>query len=608
MRKSLVLLGTFLLATLSATVQAQNFYVCDNGNDSNDGRSEASPFKSYEKAMDTFNKMDAGDSVLFCRGGVFPAVKQTRLGNWKCSVEKTCTFADYGNTSKPAPMILADGITALNFENGGDAKQDGGYHIKNLTLMGKSQSHSGIRFFNDVDDVIMENLHIEGFNGGVYTAGANAPEAGSGSNGTNDRLTLKNSTFINNKSVGFYGGCNDCLIENNHFENNGFGRRILDHNIYIGRVSSDPNHFVNNITIRNNTLLKSTHINGKCDGVSLVVHGRVRGLTIENNTIKEEVGKVTQYCWGIAIDPGYHNADESFVGLKIHNNKLFNVGNIGIGCSSCKDAVISDNIIIDEGDVLRTAIAVPTKPEDTLKSQNITISGNKIALNNDLAIGISLRGEYPFKAHNNEISLPENGSNTECIQREGVNSDTNISSNLCKYHNGISLNDITNGNEPETEVAENTPEIPVEEEPVINEPEPETEVVDNTPEVPVEEPVVTEPEPETEVVDNTPEVPVEEEPVVTEPEPETEVVENTPEVPVEEEPAVTEPEPETEVVDSGDNNETVTSFQRPSWAKQRPVGSGNFTMDSLKESMQNDYSNENASECRFFARGRCLIR
>ena len=218
-----------------------------------------------------------------------------------------------------------------------------------------------------------------------------------------------------------------------------------------------------------------------------------------------------------------------------------------------------------------------------------------------------MRGEHPFKAHNNEISLPENGSNTECIQREGANIGTDISSNLCKYHNGISFNDITNGNEPETEVAENTPEVPVEE-PVITEPEPETEVVDNTPEVPVEEPVVTEPEPETEVVDNTPEVPVEEESVVTEPEPETEVVENTPEVPVEEEPAVTEPEPETEVVDSGDNNETVTSFQRPSWAKQRLVGSGNFTMDSLKESMQNDYSNENASECRFFARGRCLIR
>ena len=249
--------------------------------------------------------------------------------------------------------------------------------------------------------------------------------------------------------------------------------------------------------------------------------------------------------------------DESFVGLKIHKNTLLNVGNVGIGCSSCKDAVISDNIIIDEGDVLRTGIAIPAKPEDSLKSQNITISGNKIALNSDRATGIQLKGEYPVKVLNNEVSIIKTGLDAQCIGLEGVNLNLNISSNQCKTHNDISLVDQTL---PETEVVENTPEVPVEEEPVVTEPEPETEVVDNTPEVPVEEPVVT------------------------------------------------EPEPETEVVDSGDNNETVTSFERPSWANQRPVGSGNFTMDSLMESMQNDYSNESASECRFFARGKCLIR
>ncbi|WP_292363921.1 hypothetical protein, partial [Methylophaga sp. UBA1464] len=98
--------------------------------------------------------------------------------------------------------------------------------------------------------------------------------------------------------------------------------------------------------------------------------------------------------------------------------------------------------------------------------------------------------------------------------------------------------------------------------------------------------------------------PVEEQPVVTEPE--TEVVENTPEAPVQQEPVVTEPE--TEVVDSGNDTETVTSFERPSWASPRPTSSSNFTYDNLIESMQNDYTNESASECRFFARGKCLIR
>ena len=557
MKKSLVLLGTFLLATLSATVQAQNFYVCDNGDDSNDGRTEAKPFKSYEKAMDIFNKMDAGDSVLFCRGGKFIATQKKRLANFNCSKDKVCTIGDYGNSNHERPLIIDRAETGFNFQNGSDSRPDGGYLVKNVMLVAQTGGKGyGISFYNDVNDILIENVHVEGYRVGVSSRGGNKIAPGSGSNKQTDRLILRNSTIINNKSQGFQGGCNDCVIENNLFENNGFGRRVLDHNIYISSASKDENISVNNITIRNNQLFRSTIINGKCEGVSLVVHGIVKNLTIENNTIKEEIGKVTPFCWGIGIDPG-NEMDESFVGLKIHKNTLLNVGNVGIGCSSCKDAVISDNIIIDEGDVLRTGIAIPAKPEDSLKSQNITISGNKIALNSDRATGIQLKGEYPVKVLNNEVSIIKTGLDAQCIGLEGVNLNLNISSNQCKTHNDISLVDQTL---PETEGVDNTPEVPVEEEPVVTEPEPETEVVDNTPEVPVEEPVVT------------------------------------------------EPEPETEVVDSGDNNETVTSFERPSWANQRPVGSGNFTMDSLMESMQNDYSNESASECRFFARGKCLIR
>ena len=302
--------------------------------------------------------------------------------------------------------------------------------------------------------------------------------------------------------------------------------------------------------------------NGKCSGVSLVVHGQFEDLKIEGNTVKEDLGKVTPYCWGISVDPGYSNREEYFVNTVIRNNKLINVGNVAIGCSSCKGAVIEGNDIIDEGNVLTSAIKVPVRAEDSVKSQNVSIRNNNIVLSNSRGKGISIGGEFKFNVNNNNIKLPLD-SEGKCFDLNYANLNTDTSKNTCASHNGISIIDI------------------------------------------IED--VIEPEPETEVVENTPEVPVEEEPVVTEPEPETEVVENTPEVPVEE-PVVTEPEPETEVVDSGDNNETVTSFERPSWANQRPVGSGNFTMDSLMESMQNDYSNESASECRFFARGKCLIR
>tara|TARA_R100000935_G_C2838479_1_gene169589 strand:- start:533 stop:2341 length:1809 start_codon:yes stop_codon:yes gene_type:complete len=602
MRKSFVLLGTFLLATLSATVQAQNFYVCDNGNDSNDGRTEATPFKSYEKAMNTFNKMDAGDSVLFCRGGVFQQSKGSHLYNRKCDANNSCTIGDYGNEKLAKPLIVSNGHTAIQFKEGASADADGGYVVKNLTLMGDSKSKAnGIDMYNDVDDLTIENLHIEGFRIGIRSAGAG--ELNPGANGINDRLLVRNSTIIGNFYQGFYGSCQDCLIENNTFENNGYSQRILTHNIYLG--AHKP---ANGMKLKNNLLYKSANYEGICSGVSLVVHGRFNGLVIEGNTIKEDVGKTSGHCWGIGIDPGYSHEEEYFTNTIIRNNKLINVGNIGIGCASCDGAIIEGNEIIDEGTELRAGISVPSKAEDSVKSKNITIKNNKVILNHLTGSGISIGGESKFSILNNDIKLPVD-TKVDCFQKNEANVITDTSNNLCALHNGVSIIDIIEDviePEPETEVVENTPEVPVEE-PVVTEPEPETEVVENTPEVPVEEPVVTEPEPETEVVENTPEVPVEEEPVVTEPEPETEVVENTPEVTVEE-PVVTEPEPETEVVDSGDNNETVTSFERPSWANQRPVGSGNFTMDSLMESMQNDYSNESASECRFFARGKCLIR
>tara|TARA_R110001599_G_scaffold85607_1_gene229636 strand:+ start:10570 stop:12366 length:1797 start_codon:yes stop_codon:yes gene_type:complete len=593
MKKSLILLATFLLGTLSATAQAQNFYVCDNGNDSNDGRTEAKPFKSYEKAMGIFNKMDAGDSVLFCRGGVFQQSKGVHLYNRKCTASEACTIGDYGSKGLAKPLIVSNGNTAIRFQEGASADADGGYVIKNLTLMGDSKSKAnGIDMYNDVDDVTIENLHIEGYRIGIRSAGAG--DLNPGTNGINDRLLIKNNTIISNFYQGFYGSCQDCLVENNVFENNGYSQRILTHNIYLG--AHKP---ANGMKIKNNLLYKSTRYEGVCSGVSLVVHGKFNGLVIEGNTIKEELGKTSGHCWGIGIDPGYSHEDEYFTNTIIRNNKLINVGNVGIGCASCDGAIIEGNEIIDEGSELRAGIKIPSKIENSTKSKNITIKNNKVILNHLTGNGISIGGDNKFNVLNNDIKLPVD-TKTDCFDKYDANIKTDTSNNICALHNGVSIIDII---EDETDVAENTPEVPVEE-PVVTEPEPETEVVDNTPEVPVEEPVVTEPEPETEVVENTPEVPVEE-PVVTEPEPETEVVENTPEVPVEE-PVVTEPE--TEVVDSGDNNETVTSFQRPSWANQRPVGSGNFTLDSLNESMQNDYSNESASECRFFARGRCLIR
>lgn len=432
-----LLIGLFFVF-FSTVSQAQNYYVCDNGNDANDGKSESSPFKTFEKGISTFNNMFAGSSVLFCRGGNFPVSTPMRITNSRCGAEKNCTLADYGDPNKPSPQIIVnERATAFSFQNGGASKQDGGYVIKNLTLLGNGVGRNGIFLFNDVDDVLIADMHIEGFEHGIYSGGASSTLE-IGSNGVNDRLEIKNNTIINNSWQGLLGSCNDCLIENNYFENNGFYRHIKYHNIYMSSGGQEDYEFTN-VTIRGNTLYKSAIVDGQCKGVSLVVHGKYRNLTIENNLVKEDLGKVSPYCWGISVDPGYAK-EEAFYNVKIINNKLINVGNVAIGCASCDGVLIDSNEIIDAGNVLKYGIKVPVRLEDSVKSKNVLIKNNKIIYANRDSYGISVGGEFAAKVDMNEVTRPKE-SFTNCFLIFSVNAKLDLSTNTCKFHNGIAIND-----------------------------------------------------------------------------------------------------------------------------------------------------------------------
>lgn len=417
-----------------------NYYVCDTGDDNNNGLSTSTPFQTFGKAMDTFNKMNGGDSILFCRGGVFTS-ENKRLFNPKCSVGAVCSIADYGALAKERPQIVATDSSVIKFEDSGNADQDGGYIVRNLILLSSSDTNTGIKLFNDVDDVVLDNLHIQGFAIGVHASGSNSVNPGA--NGYNDRIILKNSVIVGNKRQGWLGGGNNVLIENNVFENNGFERNILNHNIYLESPSKSLGFSITDVIIRGNTLYKSAIVDGKCSGVSLVVHGVISNLTIENNIIKEDVGAVTPYCWGIGIDPG-NGLDEVFTNVIIKNNKLLNVGNIAIECSSCDGAIVEGNTIIDEGSILKAGIKIPGKPEDSFKSKNVKISNNNIILSDFQASGISIGGENVFEVNGNDISLPENTS-IDCILRKEANENTDISMNTCNKHVGFVLKNLETG-------------------------------------------------------------------------------------------------------------------------------------------------------------------
>mgnify|MGYP000214465003 CR=1 FL=1 len=348
-------------------------------------------------------------------------------------------MADYGDQTKERPYIFPQNVeAAFHLLDGGNADPDGGYVFRNLIIRSDKSTEFGFRMLNDVDDVVIDNMHIEGFRIGVYVGGVGPLNPGA--NNSNERITLKNSTIINNYGQGWLGGGDDHLIENNVFENNG-SQAVFDHNIYLNSPIREV--AVTNMTVRGNTLYKSTQVGGLCQGVSLVAHGKIDNLTIENNLIKEDKGAVKASCWGISVDPGYPT-EEAFNNLVIRGNTLINVGNTGIGCASCSGVVIEDNDIIDESNTLRWGIRVPVRDEDSLKSDNVKIASNTVVLSHEQANGIYLGGENQFVAVSNTITQPSN-TNADCIFKTGANSTTDTSSNTCSKHTDVTFIDNETG-------------------------------------------------------------------------------------------------------------------------------------------------------------------
>ncbi len=391
--------------------QGAVYYVCDcdnsadsdcqPGDDDNDGLSVDSPFKSFEKARTQFGTIAAGDMVAFCRGGSFSIDEygETRWVNSNCSAENPCIVRDYepdwGSGDEGKPIITAiEGSDAIRFDDSGTPEHEEGYVFLNLELRG-SGSGSAFTFYNDIDNVVICNTTIDFFGLGVHVGGANALDPDNTDpriDQKNDNISLLKSTIINNSGQGFLGGCDNCTLEGNYFENNGYGEAIYNHNIYLSGSSDDV---ANNMRVVGNELYRSSFIDYECKGVSLVVHGQVDGLLIENNIIREDINGAGGGCWGIAVDTGYSSAEE-FRKVEIRGNAIVNLGGLSIGLNACQDCVIEDNLIVNEQDDYHVGIAVTDRERaaDDLAMERITVRNNSVYIGEDaFGTGIRLQGE-----------------------------------------------------------------------------------------------------------------------------------------------------------------------------------------------------------------------
>ncbi len=362
---------------------------CQPGDDANPGTSPDAPWQTFEKARSEFGAIEPGDSIVLCRGGAFPIGDGSRWVNDRCLAANPCVVRDYtpdwAAQDAPRPIILGSGDQSVfALEDGGDADHEEGYTIMNLDLRGDGEG-TGFFFYNDIDDVLMCNVSVDGFSIAVNVQKSNAPAEGS--DGLNMRIVLRNSSITNNHGQGWLGGCEGCAIEYSTFVNNGFGLAVFNHNIYAGGPRD--------VRIVGNDLYQSALIDGQCQGVSLVVHGVVDGLLIEGNTIREDPGAAGQGCWGIAVDTGYSSAEE-FRNVVIRNNTVINVGNLGIGLNACQDCLIENNVVIMDQGFGGTAIAAPNRERDDsdLPMTRMTVRNNSIFIGSQSGgTGIRLGGE-----------------------------------------------------------------------------------------------------------------------------------------------------------------------------------------------------------------------
>ena len=448
--KHLHIILLLLSLAISNTSNATDYFYCDcqagasdqcvTGNNSNNGTSPSSPKQTFSSANSQFGSLVAGDSLNFCRGGSFSTNVQNTWVNNNCTSDNVCTVTAYDLPGNESPQLASPIITQqtnstlFSLVDGGAADHEEGYTFSDLDLRctGCASSGTGYGFFfyNDIDFVTIKDISLNGFRIGVHLSTGNTPNPGS--DGKNSDIILNNLKIVNSKSQGILGGADNLQISNSYFENNGNGT-MLDHNVYISKG--------NGILFNNNELYRSSlDASGNCAGAPLVVHGIISNFVIENNIIREDIGKAGPGCWGIAVDPGYASA-ESFNNITIRNNKVINVGNIGIGLTSCDTCTIENNVILHQQAFGATAISAPDsgRGADDLALNKVTIRNNSIYTSSPSGVGIVLGTEGSgHSIVSNAVHYVGTGKFTCFNFGLPASAYTNIDNNTCYFPNALS--------------------------------------------------------------------------------------------------------------------------------------------------------------------------
>ena len=439
------LLALVLMSLAALPAQATTYYFsdcqagadvgCHPGSEANDGLSPDKP-KQFLPARSLVDTVVGGDKLLLARNGSWrSATDAFATGNTKGTAANHIVIADYkpaGYEGTAKPLITLTGAESgcLVITNGGMTPvHKEGFTFKNIKCVGPGAgtSSSGVFTYNDVSDVLIENVDFSEFGIGVYPGTGNAPGA------TTARLTLRNSFIHDNGEHGLFGGGPYLLLEGNRFDNNGFYSNPLlrNHNIYL----SSPDF--RGAIVRGNTLTRSAvcgprtnyacGVQGTCQGVPLVVHNSTDDLVIENNLIDESSG-AGGGCYGIQIAPGNPGLVESYAGSVVRGNQIVNVGSNAIDIGSCPFCVVEDNVVAWTASPTLTVqgVVMPSGNsggEDAVDT-NVTVRNNSIYISGSSAYntGIIMRsvGSGHKVANNLVYFAPDASAQAKCFDTTGL--------------------------------------------------------------------------------------------------------------------------------------------------------------------------------------------
>lgn len=402
-RRSAACLAGLLL--LPCPVLAVDYHACDcaagaapqcvPGDDTASGSSPEAPWRSYEHARSAWQALQPGDAIRFCRGGVQPIAAGTQWVNGNCTAAAPCRIGAYqppwSADAQPRPRIVQEHGHGFAFANAGAPAHEEGVVLSDLEISCSSCGDAdwGVFLYNDIDDLVMQGLHVHGFAIGVHLAGANACDT-PGCDRSNARIALLDSDITDNSASGWLGADQHLLIADSRFLRNGTGT-VFDHNLYLSQ-SGGP---TTGIRVLRNELYRSAAVaSGSCQGGSLAVHGEHADLLIEGNFIHEDIGAAEPACWGLGVTPAY-GTPEGFAGAVIRGNRIRNVGNVAIALASCSDCVVENNLVESAQPFGTVAVLAPALPRaaDDAPLQRLVVRNNSIFTAAAGSTGIRVGGE-----------------------------------------------------------------------------------------------------------------------------------------------------------------------------------------------------------------------